>query len=153
MSKFTKSIARTYSFDEDTVTVVMDRLKKKDLIHILPYLGSPDDDGNVKLSFEQSLRLLDEAGDVIKKRVRSIEGLKIASEDLEGGSLIDTVFDNSYFMELLGQMLGDLVSASFSGKTVEKKSDVLPGGTSQSEAEELGRLEERPLEAYPSTNG
>ncbi len=124
MSKFTKQIKRSYSFQDDTVLVSMKRLKRKDAIKLAPFMSEPDEDGKVKMSFESSLNFADKACEVLSKYTTSFEGLK--EEDGTPLEVVDIFGEDgsTYFMELISEMMADLMEASFvGGEDTEKKLD------------------------------
>jgi len=131
MSKFTKQIKRTYQFDGDEVYVVMDRLKRKDALKIAPLMNEPDENGKVKMSFEDSMKFTDVASGILKKYITVFTGLK----DEDGVALvIEDIFGEDgavYFMELISEIIGDLMEASFATEDNEKKSESTPTSTSQ----------------------
>lgn len=132
MSYFTKKIIKTYEFEGDTVVVEMDRLKKKDAIKLAPKLGEPDEEGNFKLSFADQMEFTKAADDMLTKYVTKFEGLKDA--DGNAMQLADVCGDESasYFMTLLSNIFGDLMSNSFAKVEDEKKSVKEPTSISES---------------------
>jgi len=122
MSKFTKQIKRVYQFEDDTVSVSMKRLKRKDAIKLAPFMSEPDENGQVSMAFEDSLKFADKACEVLLKYTTVFEGLKeedgtpIPLEDVFGEE------GETYFMELTSNMMSDLMEASFVGEK-EKKLD------------------------------
>lgn len=138
MSKFTRNFTRTIEFDGDQVSVTMKRLKRKQMFDLAPYMGEADENGKVKMSLKDNMQLLDQAQEKIKANLVALSGLTIDGEELavEGGKpsnpdLYGLIFDEAYFMNLLGEMLGAMVEESFVGEEDEKKSDGQRGGTSQ----------------------
>lgn len=131
MSKFTKSITRTYQFDGDTVVVTMARLKRKDALRLAPHISDPDEDGNVKMSFGDSMEFVEVSSDVLLGYVSSFSGLvddqgtPITIEDVCGED------SEVYFMGLISDMMGDLMKASFIGEDKAKKSGAKPAETSK----------------------
>jgi len=123
MSKFTKHIKRTYEFDGDTVEVVMARMKRKDAVKIAPKMGQPNEEGDITMTVEQSIKFTDESADMLAKYVVSLDGLKE-----EDGTPIDkdALLGEEgpvYFLELLSKMFADLLNASFVKKDDAKKSE------------------------------
>jgi hypothetical protein len=124
MSKFTKQFTRTYEFDGDFVTVTMNRLKRKDAVKLAPFLPEPDSEGKYIFNTQQGFEFMDKAGEILGKYVTHIEGLK----DGEGVPVPrELLFGNedeaeAYFMPLLGEMMGDLMEASFVSDEETKKS-------------------------------
>ncbi|MCK5609649.1 hypothetical protein KAR91_47690 [Candidatus Pacearchaeota archaeon] len=130
MSKFTKQITKTYEFEGDNVVVKMKRLKRKDAIKLAPFMTEPDEDGKVKMKFEESLNFMEESCKVLMKYVTSFTGLT-DNEDkdlVEGEPVYMTAKEvlgedgSTYFMNLISLMISDLMQASFAGGDKEKKS-------------------------------
>ena len=132
MSKFTKQIKRTYTFEDDTVQVSMKRLKRKHAIKLAPFMAEPDENGLVKMTFADSMEFADKACEVLSDYVTSFEGLK--EEDGTPIELSDVFGEDgaTYFMDLVSNMMSDLMEASFiGGKEKEKKLDEPQEGTSK----------------------
>jgi len=132
MSKFTKSITRTFQFQGNEVMIVMDRMKRKDAMKLMPYIGEPTKDENgetvVKMKFQDQMQMLDACGDMLPKYIKRINGLL----DADGNEIDkDTFCDESYFMELQGEAIQELMNASFMASADEKKSESAPSSTSQ----------------------
>lgn len=122
MSKFTKQIKRTYQFEGDEITIIMGRLKRKDAIKLAPYMTEPDKDGIVKMRFEDSMMFADVSCDILKKYISSMSGMVDADGHTQS---IDDIFGEeggTYYMNLVAEVMGDLLDASFSSSDVEKKS-------------------------------
>lgn len=146
MSKFTPSITRTYEYEGDTVTIVMNRLKRKDAVKMMPFFGEPDENGNYKMSVQQQMVLLDNCADIIRKNVVSITGM---SFDEAVNDVIAVVFDEAYFLELLSDILNDMIEASFTKAEHVKKSVPKPDDTLK--ASQTLKMES--TMAFPSEDG
>ena len=132
MSKFTKSITRSYQFDGDTVTVTMQRMKRKHAMKLLPFISEPDESGNVKMTFQDQMEMLDVAAEFLPKYVNKIGGMRgEAGEELTTEAAVELISEESYFMGLVGEIVGDWTEASFMFEADEKKSDALPVSDSQ----------------------
>lgn len=124
MSNFTKSIKKEYKFDGDTITVTMNRLKRKAALKLTPYMKY-DDDGELRMTFQDRMQFMDIGADVLRKHVTSFTGMCIENVDVNiaDEETMDSIFEESYFMSLLSDMLSDLMSESFMSGTDEGKSD------------------------------
>ena len=145
MSKFTKQIKRVYIFEDDTVSVSMKRLKRKDAIKLAPFMSEPDKDGKVTMAFEDSLKFADKACEVLLKYTTNFEGLK--EEDGTPLKIADIFGEegSTYFMGLISEMMADLMEASFvGGEEDEKKSDVQQEDTLKECSTATAKLEESP---------
>lgn len=131
MSKFTKSITRTYDFEDDTVTVTMNRLKRKHALKLIPHIGEPDEDGRVVMNLDESMEFMDLAAGMLTQYITSMVGLV----DDEGAQIsVDDAFGEeaeSYFIQLASDIMSDLMEASFIKPKDEKKSDKLPKNISE----------------------
>ncbi len=130
MSKFTKSITRTYQFEGDTVVVVMDRLKRKHALKLIPYMSEPDEDGKVIMKLDESMDFMDVASDILAKHVTSITGLLDGNGEIVPINAVIGEDGTSYFIELSTEIMADLMEASFMKQKDEKKSEKLLKGIS-----------------------
>jgi len=131
MSKFTKSISREFEFEGDKVQVTMDRMKRKDAMKLMPYIGEPDAAGNVTMKFKDQMEMVDSVGDLLPKYIKRISGL---IDDNGEDVTIETVCEESYFLDLIGDMVGALMEGSFMSTKKEKKLEE----SSESTTEEQG---------------
>ena len=69
MSRFTKNITKEFDFDGDNVTVTMKRLKRKDALKLMPYIGEPNEQGEVEMTFNDQMEMIDVGGDMLKKYI------------------------------------------------------------------------------------
>lgn len=150
MGKFTKSITRSYQFDGDEITIVINRMNRKDAMKLVPYVGQPDEEGNVKMEFEDQMKMIDVVADFMPKYVTSIAGLPDAetNSQLSTEQAKERIFEESYYIGLIGEIVGDWTEASFMFETkakddVVKKLDVPPSDTSpELETPAISPLEE-----------
>ena len=120
MSKFTKSIIRKFEFEDDLVEVTLERMKRKDAMKLMPFVGEPDEDGTVKMTFSNQMEMLDMTGDLLPKYVKRISGLV----DADGADVsVDTMCDEAYFLDLIGKIVQELMESSFMTKAERKKSN------------------------------
>lgn len=121
MSNFTKSYTVELSFEDDVVTLRMSRMKRKDALKLIPYMGEPDEQGNVPLTFASQVELMDVAADLLPKYIADMTGLK----DEDGNALtVEEMLDEAYFLTLVGEIVNVLMTKSFVSKDAEKKLDV-----------------------------
>lgn len=139
MSKFTRNFTTTIEFDGDTVSITMSRLKRKQMLQLAPHMGEPDENGKVKMSLQDNVALLDAAQDKIKKNLIAMSGLfvedgqevVVADGKPANQELFDLIFEEAYFMNLLGEILSELVQHSFVNEEDAKKSEGPQSDTSQ----------------------
>jgi len=147
MSKFSRrNITGSFSFDGDTVTVQAQRLKQQDMAELAGFLDyaakqaealGPEEraKGTVTLSvrdmFGSDQGFMNAARDVLPRRVTQLTGLT----DEEGQPLtLEDIIEEVYFMPLLSEVLGWLVSSSFIEPTEGKASPGQPAASSGASA-------------------
>lgn len=124
MSKFTKQFTKQYDFDGDTVTIVMNRMKRKAALKLAP-MGEFFSADDKELDFGASLEFMDVACKMLMDYVVSLEGLtneegiKITKEDVFGEEA------ETYFMELVSMAMNDLMSESFAGNKAKKSNGIV----------------------------
>ena len=123
MSNFTKTFNFTTQFEDDTVTVVMERLKRADTMKLLPFFGEPDSEGKQKISFKNRTELMDAMSDILPKTVKSVTGLH--DENGEAISFED-VMNETYFAILINEIVDKLFENSFVSGEEIKKSNAQP---------------------------
>jgi len=131
MSKFTKSFRVELDFEGDHLVLVMERMKRKDALKLVPYMGAPDADGTVNISFGDQITVMNVAADLLPKYVKSLTGL--VDEDGEAMT-IEMIVDEAYFLTLIGQILNHLMVKSFIGEAEVKKSNAQQENTSETSA-------------------
>lgn len=120
MGNFTNKVTKTFHFDGDEIQVEFTRMKNKHFVLIAPYLVLEDSEPKaLRSGMLRSVKLVVESKQVLKECVISIEGLK--SSDGTKMSL-DDILDETYFISLLDQMLGQLMDASVLREVDIKKS-------------------------------
>ena len=125
MGKFTRSFTRTFTFNGKPIMVTMERMKRKDAMRLMPYMGEPDESGKVKLSFQNQMEMLDVAADLLPKYVKAFE-----YED----ATLEEVLDEAFFIGLVGEIVSAWTEASFAFGDDEKKSDATPASDSREPA-------------------
>lgn len=112
MGNFTKAFTRTYEFDGDNISVEFTRLKRKDAMTLAPYITDGGED--VKVAFKDQLEFLNAASEILPTCIVKFRGLTIEGQLIsELHEDFKLIFSEIYFMELLSDMLGDLMEASF----------------------------------------
>jgi len=116
MSRFLPTVLHTIDFDGDTVSVKLRRVTRGDMLRIAPHLPT---DGNEPTT-EQNLIMLEEIAQVLPGYVESFDGLV----DGNGEPItLETVISEAYFLELLGEIAGLLISSSSPTEKEGKNSD------------------------------
>lgn len=138
MGNFTKVIETSFEFDGDTISVTMNRLKRKDALSIAPFLKQDDETGETKMSFEDNLKFMDVAAELLPKYLKRMGGLFIEGEELtikefepSNKELADNFIGDVYFIEIISEIIGFLISESFLSDDESKKPESLPGDGSE----------------------
>lgn len=123
MGGFSKTVKlRPVHFDGDEVQITVERLKTEDMVDLSEVLNF--DDGATKLTFKDSVQLCQVASKVVPKYVKAVAGLRFEDGTEmtldEFHTLIPKEF---YFMELVGDVLGQLVEVSTVQDHEEKNSE------------------------------
>jgi len=114
MSRYTPLVEFQTVFEEDTVTMELDQLTRKQFLSWMPYMSEVDDEG--KLSTENTMKLVNEAADLIPEYVKNFKGLK----DMDGVAItLETVVKKVYFMTLVSEIVMELIQNSQVGKGIE----------------------------------
>ncbi len=110
MSNFTPLVTKTYDFDGDKVTVIFARLKRKDMLAVLPaYKRLNDADENSAEKAEAINDILNGIADSLPGYVKELTGLN----DSKGNAItIETVVDEMYFMKLSSLIAADMMAES-----------------------------------------
>ena len=111
MSNFTPLVKKEYEFEGDKVWVTFARLKRKDMLKILPLVSSLQnmDDTDPQKKQIATAEVMGGMLNIIPEYVRKIEGLK----DTEGNDIaVETVMDEVYFMALASQIVMDILNKS-----------------------------------------
>ena len=113
MSNFTPLVNKQYEFESDTVKVKFKRLKRKAMFKLMPLIqearASAGEGGDKAKLVEFSTEMLGSMLDLLPEYVEEIDGL----EDAEGNPItIDTVADDTYFIDLAGDIAMDILDAS-----------------------------------------
>lgn len=121
MGTYTRSVTKEYEFDGDKITVNFKRLLRSDAMELSPYMQARDD-GSVTMSMQTQFQFADVAAKVLKNCINTFSGLKIDGiEVTEKSDLYLTLFSDVYFMSLLMQIMGDVMTCSFMAGDTEKK--------------------------------
>jgi len=115
MSKFTKSCPYETEFEEDKITMNLNRLRRADMMVLMPFMNEAGK-GEVKVDVD----LMNLASDLLPNYVENFKGLK----DEDGNPVtIETVCDQTYFMTLAGEIIAELFNISKLGDEDSKNSD------------------------------
>jgi hypothetical protein len=121
MGSYTRSVTKFYDFDGDKVTVNFRRLLRSEAMELSPYMQTKDD-GSVTMTMQTQFEFADVAAKVLKKVINTFSGLTIDGKEItEKSEEYASVFDDVYFMSLLMQIMGDVMSCSFVVGDTEKK--------------------------------
>lgn len=131
MSNFTPTVKYETDFDDDHIVMELSRLKRKGILKISPFLaGGVQDDGTIKMSFEDQAQMATVMAEILPEHIRNFEGLK----DADGNSInIDTVIDEAYFRDLVGEIMGVLFRISKPSENEVKNSERKPEDSSKSD--------------------
>ena len=110
MGQFTKLVKRTFEFDDEKVTVTFARLRRKDMMKIVPLVAKlnqekPDGDNAVSIAEH----FLGDFSDRLVDYIKEINGLTDASNE---PVTIETVVDEAYFTPLLVDIAEAMVEES-----------------------------------------
>lgn len=117
MSGFTPDFKHEVEFDGDKVTFVLRRLKRSHMQVLAPYIKT-NADGEMKLTFPETMELMGAATQVLPDVVKSMEGLTIQGRP----ATLDEILDETYFMNFLGGVMGVLIQNSTMRAEDEKNS-------------------------------
>lgn len=120
MGRFTPTFEHTEEFDGDTIKLRLRRLKRAQMQVLAPHMKT-DDAGETKMSFADTLALLEAAEKVLPEAVESMSGLLIDGREVA----ISDIVEETYFMPLLGNLLRTLFEASTVQGQEEKNSGAL----------------------------
>lgn len=110
MSNFTPLVNKTYEFDGDTVHVTFARLRRKDMLTVLPVFSKLKDSEENSEEWTEGINdVLNELADLLPDYVKEFKGLL----DSEGNAIeIGTVAVEMYFMKLSAMIAMDLIKES-----------------------------------------
>lgn len=124
MSNFTPTVDHEIEFDGDTIKLKLARLKKGALIKLTPHIGEADENGDIKMSFQDKMEFSNLSKEVLDQHVISFEGLT----DAEGSKMeLKDIYEEVYFQTLIAQVIGQLFVISKPTKEDKKKSVEPPG--------------------------
>ena len=99
MSSFTPLVKFETTFENDTITMTLKRLKRKAMMSLTPYLNA-DGDGKIN-----EMELMNVSADMLPEHVVSFGGLK----DAEGNSIsIEAMCEEAYFISLQADIVSKL---------------------------------------------
>ncbi len=110
MSNFTPLVKREYEFDGDTVHVTFSRLRRKDMLTVLPSFMELKDAEEHSTEWSDGINsVLNILAEIMPKYVKELKGLLDAEGDL---ITIETVSEEMYFMKLSAMIAMDLIKES-----------------------------------------
>lgn len=120
MSGFTPTVRYETDFGDDHITMSLKRLKRKDFMKLSPYMGEPDGEGNMRITFQSQLEMMNVIGTQVPEYVENFQGLTDANGQALG---IETVVEEVYFQDLLGEIIQELMRISHPSEADLKKSE------------------------------
>lgn len=102
MSGFTPLVSETFKFDGDEVKVQFKRLKRKDMISLIPKMS---EGGRIEITSE----VINQAIDLIPEYVTKFDGLRDANGDVVD---LELALDNAYFTKLVSEIALTMVTES-----------------------------------------
>lgn len=131
MGNFTRTFSKTIEFDGDTISYTMKRLKRKKALDLAPYM-TYDDDGNLKMTFEDQLKFVEVGATLLGDHLTEFSGLVVEGQEVQLNSTeFKEIFEEAYFMPLISELFNDLMSESFMDNDDVGKSEEGPSGTSK----------------------
>ena len=119
MSRYTPLVEFQTVFEDDIVKMQLDQLSREIFLGWMPYMSKVDKDGN--LSIEDTLKLINDAADILPEHVKDFKGLKDANGDAVS---IETIVDKVYFMPLVSEIVMRLIEICQIGKGKEEKAEL-----------------------------
>lgn len=109
MSNFTPLVAKQYEFDGDKIHIKFSRLKRKDMLKLMPSIQKMQNTDDDVRKGEAIAEMVNEGLTFLPEYVKEINGLV----DAEGNPIgIDVVADDMYFMQLAAEIIRDIMSES-----------------------------------------
>jgi len=115
MSNFTPLVSKEYEFDGDKVVVSFTRLRRKDMLKVLPAFKKIQDSNQVEgepmtEGFAEGINdILNDVAELIPNYVKEFTGLY----DTDSTPItIETVVNELYFAKLSGMIVTDLIKES-----------------------------------------
>lgn len=112
MSNFTPLVKKDYEFAGDKVYVSFSRLKRKDMLNIMPLMSAiskSQKEGNDDANTEAVSAMINTVLDLLPGYVSSFTGLKTADgEDIS----IEQASESMYFIDLTTDIVTDLIDES-----------------------------------------
>ncbi len=151
MGNYKKTIHADIEFDGDEIKLDMKRLKRKDTLKVIPLLGEPNEEGEYVVTDPlKNLELMDAMTDILinpsRKYFVNFRGLFVENEEviMKQGKFVDDdnnpstrnedlfkdVFEDSYFMPLIGQIIVAMMNGSFMKGEERKKLEAQPENSS-----------------------
>lgn len=112
MGNYTPLVSHSVSFDGDLVTMNIRRLKRADMMKLLPYLSertNANGETETVVAFSSQAELFDVVSEMLKGYVTNFTGLKMA--DGENVSL-ENALDEAYYIPLVSDIVAKLIEVS-----------------------------------------
>jgi len=133
MSRFTKTFTVTKEFDDDTITIVMERMKRTEALSLAPFFKE-DANGNQMISFEDRPKMMDVMSEILPRCVKSFTGCK---DEFGADMTFAEVLEEAYFISLVQEIINELFQHSYSSGVSSKKSEApLPSTTPDTATED-----------------
>jgi hypothetical protein len=108
MSKFSFTDVFDTKFEDDVITATLSKLKRKDYLTLTPFVKT-DQDGVVKMSFEDEQKFLDVASDLLPAYVTDFIGL---TDNTGSPVSLEAVVEHVYFLQITSELVGALMANS-----------------------------------------
>lgn len=123
MGRFTQAVDETVTFDGDTVSFTLRRLQNKHMLVLAPVLAALPGEN----ALARTARLVHAAEGTLRECITNWQGPKDASGKV---LTLDEVLAESYFLQLLDEVLGRLLKVSVMQEVDAKKSPAIPPAVS-----------------------
>lgn len=123
MARLTTTVSKELDFNGETYIVRLRRLKRADVLKLMPLMPEPDEAGNYKFDPQRNPELIDRLGDIMPKYLVGVKTNDVIEDDDGTTRAVEPsdIVDESYFMPLFFQVVGLLMECSFaSGEEVKK---------------------------------
>lgn len=130
MSNFLPSRTFRIEFDGDVITGRLRPLTRQDLLRLSPYFKQAPG-GAVSMIFADQMALADAAAELLPAYIEDFSGLTVDGRPAG----LEVALEQSYFLELLAALIGDLFAAS----TLSAVKKPMSGAPSPGESPDSGR--------------
>lgn len=120
MARYTTKFPCTIEFDGDSLECQLRRMKRKHVALASPYMQRAHN-GDITMSFDDQLKFLEVAAEVLEDCLVGISGLVIDDEPFDKEKHLEIVLDDSYFLSLITDLFSNLMQQSFLSGDDQKK--------------------------------